>query len=85
MKSRLLSNLQAGEVIVLHDSGETLGADFDAPKYMLTVLDEFIEEAVDLGYQFMRVDEMIHASLNDDNLRLDEEFMITNKGYTDER
>lgn len=58
MKSKLLTNLGAGEVIVLHDSGDTLGADSDAPNHMLTVLDEFIEEAIELGYQFMRIDEM---------------------------
>jgi peptidoglycan/xylan/chitin deacetylase (PgdA/CDA1 family) len=58
MKIKLLSNLGAGEIIVLHDSGETLGADIDAPNYMLIVLEEFVEEAIDLGYQFIRVDEM---------------------------
>ncbi|ALA44018.1 polysaccharide deacetylase [Paenibacillus peoriae] len=57
IKQRLLSKLRGGAVIVLHDSGQTFGADRDAPAYMLEALNEFIIEALYTGYCFQRVDE----------------------------
>ncbi|QYK69234.1 MULTISPECIES: polysaccharide deacetylase family protein [Paenibacillus] len=57
IKQRLLSKLKGGAVIVLHDSGQTFGADRDAPAYMLEALNEFIIEALYTGYCFQRVDE----------------------------
>ncbi|MCZ8516693.1 hypothetical protein O9H85_30810 [Paenibacillus filicis] len=57
VKNRLISKLKDGAVIVLHDSGQTLGADWDAPSHMLEALEEFVSEALSKGYSFMRVDE----------------------------
>lgn len=57
IKQRSLSKLRGGAVIVLHDSGQTFGADRDAPAYMLEALNEFIIEALYTGYCFQRVDE----------------------------
>ncbi|TVY09172.1 polysaccharide deacetylase family protein [Paenibacillus cremeus] len=57
IKSRLESKLKDGAVIVLHDSGQTLGADQDAPSHMLQALEEFVREALAKGYSFLRVDE----------------------------
>ncbi|MCZ8512231.1 polysaccharide deacetylase family protein [Paenibacillus filicis] len=57
IKRRLLSRLKDGAVILLHDSGETFGANEDAPTYMLEALDEFIGEALSRGYDFLRIDE----------------------------
>ncbi|MEK5408489.1 polysaccharide deacetylase family protein [Paenibacillus sp. FSL W8-0439] len=56
IKQRLLSKLKGGAVIVLHDSGQTFGADREAPAYMLEALNEFITEALYTGYSFHRVD-----------------------------
>jgi peptidoglycan/xylan/chitin deacetylase (PgdA/CDA1 family) len=57
IKHRLLANLKNGDVIVLHDSGQTFGADKDAPSYMLQALSDFLEETSQQGYAFYRVDE----------------------------
>lgn len=59
IKKRLLSKLRDGAVILLHDSGQTFGANQDAPTYMLGALDEFIGEALGRGYAFLRIDERI--------------------------
>lgn len=57
IKQRLLSKLRDGSIIVLHDSGQTLGANKDAPMHMLEALQEFISESLSKGYFFLRVDE----------------------------
>jgi peptidoglycan/xylan/chitin deacetylase (PgdA/CDA1 family) len=59
IKQRLLKKFKNGDVIVLHDSGQTFGADRDAPVYMLQALGEFLEETSRQGYSFHRVDEQI--------------------------
>jgi peptidoglycan/xylan/chitin deacetylase (PgdA/CDA1 family) len=59
LKARLLSKLKDGAVIVLHDSGQTFGADLDAPLYMLEALDEFIRETYLLGYSFITIDDKL--------------------------
>jgi peptidoglycan/xylan/chitin deacetylase (PgdA/CDA1 family) len=59
IKRRLLAKLKNGDVIVLHDSGQTFGADKDAPGYMLQALSDFLEETSHRGYEFRRVDENI--------------------------
>jgi peptidoglycan/xylan/chitin deacetylase (PgdA/CDA1 family) len=59
IKQKLLANLRDGAVIVLHDSGQTFGANQDAPFYMLEALGEFIEETVSKGYSFLRIDETL--------------------------
>lgn len=57
IKKRLITQLSTGSVIVLHDSGETFGADEDAPVHMLEALDEFLIETTHRGFTFVRVDE----------------------------
>lgn len=69
IKRRLLSRLKEGAVIVLHDSGQTFGADSDAPTHMLGALEEFLIEALDKGYLFLRVDER-PANERNDSIRL---------------
>jgi peptidoglycan/xylan/chitin deacetylase (PgdA/CDA1 family) len=59
IKKRLLAKLKNGDVIVLHDSGQTFGANKDAPFYMLQALNDFLEETSQQGYEFLRVDEKI--------------------------
>jgi peptidoglycan/xylan/chitin deacetylase (PgdA/CDA1 family) len=57
IKNRLLSKLRDGAVIVLHDSGQTFGANQNAPVFMLEALDDFILEAFFQRYNFARIDE----------------------------
>ncbi|MCS7459600.1 polysaccharide deacetylase family protein [Paenibacillus doosanensis] len=58
IQRRLESRFRDGAVIVLHDSGQTLGADEDAPQYMLQALEEFIGGMRERQYTFLRVDEL---------------------------
>jgi peptidoglycan/xylan/chitin deacetylase (PgdA/CDA1 family) len=58
IKKRLLANVRNGDVIVLHDSGQTFGADKDAPEYMIQALQEFLDETSRKGYEFLRLDEL---------------------------
>lgn len=62
IKQRLISQLRSGSVIVLHDSGETFGADADAPEHMLEALDEFLADTLSRGFTFVRIDEKAAAS-----------------------
>ncbi|WP_281885525.1 polysaccharide deacetylase family protein [Paenibacillus sp. YYML68] len=58
MKSILLKRIQDGSIVLLHDSGDTIGADQDAPLYMLEALKDVIAELASRDYQFVRVDEL---------------------------
>jgi peptidoglycan-N-acetylglucosamine deacetylase len=60
LKSKLLHKITDGSVILLHDSGETFGADHDAPFYMLEALDQVLEDIKLRGFQCMRIDEMVN-------------------------
>jgi peptidoglycan/xylan/chitin deacetylase (PgdA/CDA1 family) len=59
IKKRLLVKIKHGDVIVLHDSGQTFGADEDAPAFMIRALSEVLEETLKQGYAFTRLDEHI--------------------------
>lgn len=58
LKSILINQTKDGSIVLLHDSGETIGADRDAPAYMLPALEEAIIELKKRDMQFIRVDEM---------------------------
>ncbi|NOV03904.1 polysaccharide deacetylase family protein [Paenibacillus planticolens] len=59
IKYRLQKNLKHTDIIVLHDSGQTFGADHNAPMYMLEALGEFLEECTRRGFTFLRVDKKL--------------------------
>lgn len=59
LKNRLLHSLHDGAIIVLHDSGETIGADVDAPINMIPALEDVLQEVREQGYDCVRVDEFI--------------------------
>jgi len=59
MRKRLLNECKGGSVVLLHDSGETLGAIPEAPRYMLKALDETLAKLKPQGMQFVRVDELM--------------------------
>ncbi|WP_141224971.1 polysaccharide deacetylase family protein [Paenibacillus sp. yr247] len=56
IKMKLLAKLKNNDIILLHDSGETFGADKNAPVYMLAALDDFLEICKLRGYNFLRID-----------------------------
>ncbi|MEC0231986.1 polysaccharide deacetylase family protein [Paenibacillus alba] len=56
IETQLLAKLKNNDVIVLHDSGQTFGADRNAPKYMLAALDDFLKICQHRGYLFLRID-----------------------------
>ncbi|WP_081757029.1 polysaccharide deacetylase family protein [Gorillibacterium massiliense] len=62
LKQRLTAEVTDGSIILLHDSGQTLGADQDAPSYMLQALSEVLEEFKQKQLSFVRVDEMMNRS-----------------------
>ncbi|HEX7055724.1 MAG TPA: polysaccharide deacetylase family protein, partial [Bacilli bacterium] len=62
LKRKLIKRLKGGEVIVLHDSGETFGAYRHAPEQMLQALDEYLQEVKGKGYSFVTIDEMFRNS-----------------------
>ncbi|WP_207910915.1 polysaccharide deacetylase family protein [Paenibacillus albiflavus] len=58
LKSKLLDGITDGSVVLLHDSGETMGADRHAPYYMLQALDEVLCQLQPKNLHFIRLDQM---------------------------
>lgn len=58
LRSSLVNGVREGAVILLHDSGETLGADRDAPMHMLAALEDALVEFGRRNWSCVRVDEM---------------------------
>lgn len=60
-KEHLLHRLKhadsEGAVFVLHDNGAMLGADEEAPRYMLESLETFIEDALNRNIRFITLDD----------------------------
>ncbi|MFB6466897.1 polysaccharide deacetylase family protein [Cytobacillus sp. Hz8] len=60
-KNTLLDELrktEKGSILLLHDCGETWGADEEAPKFMLEKLEMFLEENKEKGTSFVTLKEM---------------------------
>ncbi|QWU17708.1 Peptidoglycan/xylan/chitin deacetylase, PgdA/CDA1 family [Paenibacillus sophorae] len=64
LTEKMLARLNPGEVMLLHDCGLTMGADPEAPEYMLSALERTLEEAKSRGLRSIRIDEMIKAAEN---------------------
>lgn len=62
LTEKLLTRLNPGEVMLLHDCGTTVGADPDAPGNMLVALERTLQEAQKRGLRSIRIDEMIKMS-----------------------
>ncbi|MDR7001866.1 polysaccharide deacetylase family protein [Neobacillus niacini] len=58
IKARLLKKIKHGDIILLHDCGDTPGADFDAPMNTINALKEVLSEMQAKGIQSVRVDEL---------------------------
>ncbi|MCR8643355.1 polysaccharide deacetylase family protein [Paenibacillus sp. N1-5-1-14] len=78
LRSKLLGRIKPGAIVVLHDSGKTLGADADAPLQMIAGLDAVLMEVHQQGYSCVRVDEMLEPSERD---RYREGTSTTKKSY----
>lgn len=57
IEERLLKRVKPGVIIVLHDSGETWGADDDAPGYTIQALKKVLRELSHQGYTYKLVNE----------------------------
>lgn len=58
VKTRLLRNIKSGDVILLHDCGETWGADEDAPINTINALKMVLKEVTNRGFTCVRIDEI---------------------------
>ncbi|WP_409344104.1 polysaccharide deacetylase family protein [Paenibacillus sp. MBLB4367] len=64
LRNKLLDRMKDGSVVLLHDSGDTFGADADAPYFMLQALDDVLAEAANRGLSCVRIDEMFEERDN---------------------
>ncbi|MBO1001425.1 polysaccharide deacetylase family protein [Pseudogracilibacillus auburnensis] len=56
---KLLHKIKDGSIVLLHDSGDTLGANQDAPFYMIQALEVVFHEICHRGYTCVRIDQMM--------------------------
>ncbi|MNH94373.1 Peptidoglycan-N-acetylmuramic acid deacetylase PdaC [compost metagenome] len=59
LKRSLLKRIKPGSIVVLHDSGDTLGADEGAPRHMITGLKEVLKSIHRKGFDCLRADELL--------------------------
>ncbi|MCI3923690.1 polysaccharide deacetylase family protein [Paenibacillus sp. TRM 82003] len=62
IRDRMLKQLKGGEIYLLHDCGNTFGADLEAPANTIHALGHFIPVALQQGFRFVRVDEMMRVT-----------------------
>ncbi len=55
---RALSGIKGGDVVLLHDCGDTPGADIEAPAITIEALKDVLPAIKAKGYTCVRVDEM---------------------------
>lgn len=59
---KMKRTLKGGHIYLLHDCGSTFGADPEAPENTIGALKRFLPEAIESGYRFVRVDELVQVS-----------------------
>ncbi|WP_274362676.1 polysaccharide deacetylase family protein [Paenibacillus thermotolerans] len=62
IREKMLKHLKGGQIYLLHDCGNTFGADLDAPQNTIAALGEFIPIALEKGYRFARVDDLMQVT-----------------------
>ncbi|WP_328006923.1 polysaccharide deacetylase family protein [Heyndrickxia acidicola] len=62
IKNGILNHVKNGDVILLHDSGETWGANLDAPSYTIEALKDVLAELPKRGFSYQRIDEMMNGT-----------------------
>lgn len=55
----LRTTTTAGSIVLLHDNGETLGADAEAPHYMIENLEVFVKESIEKGIPFVTLKDLL--------------------------
>jgi peptidoglycan-N-acetylglucosamine deacetylase len=61
---KLRTSTAKGSILLLHDCGESFGADEEAPRYMLKSLEKFLQESGKQGIRFFTLKEI--ESMNED-------------------
>lgn len=61
LKEQLKNRIGPGSIILLHDSGDTWGAEEEAPYRMIEGLEEVLEDVRLKGYTCLRTDELLKA------------------------
>jgi peptidoglycan-N-acetylglucosamine deacetylase len=56
--NELRTKTEEGSILLLHDCGETLGADQEAPRYMIENLEIFIQESKKQGKRFVNLKDL---------------------------
>lgn len=59
LKNRLLTKIKGGDVILLHDNGDTIGADSEAPMNMINALTMVLQQLNSRGIKCVRLDELV--------------------------
>ncbi len=62
IETRMTKRLKGGQVYLLHDCGNTFGADPEAPRNTIAALERFIPAAMQKGYAFVRVEELMQST-----------------------
>ena len=62
IKNRLLSNIKGGDIILLHDCGDTPGAELDAPRNTINALKDVFKQVKVKGLRCVRIDELLKES-----------------------
>jgi len=62
IESLMTKKLRGGQVYLLHDCGNTFGAEPEAPRNTIAALERFIPAAQARGFSFVRVDELIEST-----------------------
>lgn len=62
---KMRENLYPGQVFLLHDRGDTFGADEEAPAHTIAAVERILEDSRELGLKFVTVDELM--TLTDSN------------------
>ncbi|PEL07807.1 polysaccharide deacetylase family protein [Bacillus sp. AFS017336] len=55
--NRLVKQTKAGSIVLLHDNGDTVGADEDAPSYTIKALESYILQCFENQYEFVLINE----------------------------
>lgn len=62
IKNRLLSNIKGGDIILLHDCGDTPGAESDAPRNTINALKDVLKQVKAKGLTCVRINELLKES-----------------------
>ncbi|QKE72428.1 polysaccharide deacetylase family protein [Arthrobacter citreus] len=55
--NRLIKQTKSGSIVLLHDNGDTVGADEDAPSHTIEALESYILQCFENQYEFVLINE----------------------------